>query len=108
MSHVMAISPGDAHSTPLERSRRKYPPIRILRWTFRRDDDDPIVCELALTGQDREYELRVDAEWNPTFHSVERFDDALTAFLRHAMVERRLLDAGWLLAEFESERITLH
>ena len=108
MRHLIAISPGDAHSTPLERSRRKYPPIRILRWTFRRDDDDPIVCELALTGQDREYELRLDAEWNPTFHSVERFDDALTAFLRHAMVERRLLDAGWLLAEFESERVTLH
>ena len=108
MSHVTAISPSDAQSTPLGRSGRRYRPIRILRWTFRRDDDDPIVCELALTGQDREYEVRVAAEWNPTFHSVERFDDALTAFLRHAMIERRLLDEGWVLAEFESERVTLH
>jgi hypothetical protein len=66
------------------------------------------VCELALTGQDREYELRVPATWNPTGVPVERFDDALTAFQRHAMIERQLLDDGWLLAEFESERVTLH
>jgi hypothetical protein len=109
MSQVTAISPSDAYSTPLERSDRNYRPIRILRWTFRHDDaDTAVVCELALTGQDREYELRVPAEWNPACRSVERFDDALTAFQRHAMIERRLLDEGWLLAEFESERITLH
>ena len=109
MSYVTAISPIDAYASPLERGRQNYRPIRILRWTFRRaDDDDAVVCELALTGQDGEYELRVPAEWSPTSRSVERFDDALTAFQRHAMIERRLLDEGWLLADFESERVTLH
>ena len=54
-----------------------------------------MVCELALTGEDREYESRAPADWNPTGLAVERFDDALTAFQRHAMIERRLLDAGW-------------
>jgi hypothetical protein len=109
MTHVTAISPGDAYSTPLERGRQNYRPVRILRWTFHHaDDNTAVVCELALTGQDREYELRVPAEWSPTRRSVERFDDALTAFQRHAMIERRLLDEGWVLNAFESERITLH
>ena len=73
-----------------------------------RDAPTGLVCELALTGEDREYELRVSAVWNPTGKSVERFDDALTAFQRHAMIERVLLDEGWFLHTFESERVTLH
>jgi hypothetical protein len=81
---------------------------RVLRWTFRGENDEAVVCELGLTGYDREYELRVPAEWNPTKREVERFDDALTAFQRHAMIERSLLDAGWVLDGFESEHITLH
>jgi hypothetical protein len=107
MEHVTATSPRDACTTPVERSRRNFRHISVLRWTFRRDDD-AIVCELGLTGEDREYELRVPAEWNPTHRAVERFDDALTAFQRHAMIERTLLDAGWVLDAFESERVTLH
>jgi hypothetical protein len=108
MTHVTASSPSDAYSPPVERSRRNYQHIRVLRWTFCRNDDDAVVCELSLTGQDREYELRVPAEWSPTGRSVERFDDALTAFQRHAMIERKLLDEGWALDGFESDRVTLH
>ena len=98
----------DACAPPVDRSRRNYRHIRVLRWTFRRDLEDAVVCELALTGEDREYELRVSAVWNPTGLSVERFDDALTAFQRHAMIERQLLDCGWVLDSFESERVTVH
>jgi hypothetical protein len=93
---------------PIDRSRRSYGHIRVLRWTFQRDADERVVCELALTGEDREYELRVPAEWNPTGRQVERFDDAMTAFQRHAMIERQLLDAGWALDTFESEKVTVH
>jgi hypothetical protein len=64
--------------------------------------------ELALTGEDREYELRAPAEWNPTGLQVERFDDAMTAFQRHAMIERQLRDLGWSLDEFQSEGVTIH
>jgi hypothetical protein len=106
--NVTVISPGDAYAPPVDRSRRNYQHIRILRWTFRRDGDDAVVCELALTGEDREYELRAPADWNPTGRPVERFDDALTAFQRHAMIEHRLLNAGWALDHFESERVTVH
>ena len=81
---------------------------RVLRWTFAHAADHPVVCELALTGQDRDYELRVPREWSPIGRSIERFDDALTAFQRHAMIERLLLDAGWVLDAFESERVTIH
>jgi hypothetical protein len=108
MNTVTAISPSDAYHAPVDRSRRYFRHIRVLRWTFRRDGDDAVVCELALTGEDRGYELRVPAEWNPTGLHVERFDDALTAFQRHAMVERQLLDLGWALDGFESERVTVH
>ena len=89
-------------------TRRNYRHIRVLRWTFHRDQDEWVVCELALTGEDREYELRAPAEWNPTGRQVERFDDAMTAFQRHAMIERQLLDAGWALDAFESEKVTVH
>jgi hypothetical protein len=82
--------------------------VRVLRWTFRRDGDDAVVCELALTGEDREYELRAPAEWNPTGLQVERFDDAMTAFQRHAMIERQLRDLGWSLDKFQSEGVTVH
>ena len=106
--NVTAMPHGATYEAPLDRSRRNYQHIRVLRWTFRRDGDEAVVCELALTGEDREYELRAPADWNPTGRPVERFDDALTAFQRHAMIERTLLDAGWILDGFESERVTLH
>lgn len=109
MERLPALSSTDVYTPPVEHCRHSHRHIRLLRWTFRRGGaDETVVCELALTGQDREYELRVPAEWNPTRRSVERFDDALTAFQRHAMIERILLDEGWLLDAFESERITLH
>ena len=97
-----------AQAPTVDRTRRNYRHIRVLRWTFHRDTDEWVVCELALTGEDREYELRAPAEWNPTGRQVERFDDAMTAFQRHAMIERQLLDAGWALDGFESERGTVH
>jgi hypothetical protein len=108
MARITAISTVETYSPPVERRRHNYRHIRILRWTFRRGDDDVVVCELALTGEDREYELRIPAEWNPTHKAIERFDDALTAFQRHAMIERTLLDEGWSLNSFDSEQVTLH
>ena len=107
MNTVTALSPAD-NFAGLDRSPRNFRHVRILRWTFRRDGDDAVVCELALTGQDREYELRAPAEWNPTGLQVERFDDAMTAFQRHAMIERQLRDLGWALDEFQSEGVTVH
>jgi hypothetical protein len=82
--------------------------MRVLRWNFRYPGESPVVCELCLTGQDRDYELRVPREWSPSGRSIERFDNAMTAFQRHAMIERLLLDAGWVLDAFESEKITVH
>ena len=106
--NTVTVPPIDVYAAPVDRSRRNFRHIRVLRWTFRRDGAKAVVCELALTGEDREYELRAPAEWNPTGVPVERFDNALTAFQRHAMIERRLLDAGWALEAFESERLTVH
>ena len=82
--------------------------MRVLRWNFRQDGEPPVICELCLTGYDRDYELRVPREWSPIGRSIERFDDAFAAFQRHAMIERLLLDAGWRLEAFESEKVTIH
>ena len=108
MNRLPAISTIEKYHPPVERSRHNHRHIRVLRWTFRRDADEAVVCEVSLTGDDREYELRVPAEWHPEHRSIERFDDALTAFQRHAMIECMLLDEGWLLDSFDSEQVTLH
>ena len=80
------------------------PTIRILRWTFRRDEE-VVVCELGLSGDDSAYELRVTPAWNPAGVTTERFDDAMSAFERHAAIERIFVDDGWMLEGFESEQI---
>jgi hypothetical protein len=109
MHRETPLSPADIDAAGAEIQRRHHHHVRVLRWIFRRDDDEPaVVCELALTGEDREYELRVPAEWNPTGAEIERFDDAMSAFQRHAMIERTLLDEGWELDAFESEKVTVH
>ena len=78
--------------------------VRVLRWTFTRDAEN-LFCELGLTGDDAAYQLRIDPPLNPTGISVECYDDAMTAFQRHAMIERLLLDGGWTLERFESTKI---
>ena len=78
--------------------------IRVLRWTFTRETES-VFCQLGLTGDDSAYQLRIDPPWNPTGVAVECFDDAMSAFQRHAMIERVLLDDGWTLERFESTRI---
>ena len=80
------------------------PDVQVLRWTFRRDDD-AIVCELGLNNDHSAYELRVNPPWNPAESTVEQFDDAMSAFQRHAAIERVLVSEGWLLEGFESERV---
>ena|SRR5262245_23571353 len=75
---------------------------RLLRWTFRRDAES-VVCELRLNSDDSAYELRVQSPGEPT-RPTELFDDAMSALQRQAAIERGLVDAGWLLEGFESER----
>ena len=77
--------------------------VRVLRWTFRRHAES-VVCELGLNNDDSAYELRVQWPSEPS-NSTELFDDAMSAFHRHAAIERLLVDDGWLLEGFESERL---
>jgi hypothetical protein len=76
--------------------------IRVLRWTFRRDDE-AVVCELGLNGDDSAYELKVNPPWSLTTTTTERFDDATSAFQRHAAIEKLLVSEGWMLEAFDSE-----
>jgi hypothetical protein len=76
--------------------------IRVLRWTFRRDDE-AVVCELGLNADDSAYELKVNPPWNPAATTTELFDDATAAFQRHAAIEKVLVTEGWLLEAFQSE-----
>jgi hypothetical protein len=76
--------------------------VRILRWTFRLGDE-AVVCELGLNGDSSAYELRVNPPWNPAGITSELFDDAMSAFQRHAGIERILVSQGWTLEGFESD-----
>jgi hypothetical protein len=78
--------------------------VRILRWTFRRHEA-AVVCELGLNGDESAYELRLNPPWNPAGVTTELFDDAMSAFQRHAAIERLLVNDGWMLEGFESEQI---
>jgi len=74
----------------------------MLRWTFGRDEE-MVVCELKLNGDDSAYELRIDPQHNPIGLATEIFDDATSAFQRHSAIERVLVGDGWSLERFESE-----
>jgi hypothetical protein len=75
--------------------------IRLLRWIFRRDQE-AVVCELGLNGDDSSYELRFNPPWNLEGVHTELFDDVVQAFQRNAAIERTLIDEGWMLEGFES------
>ena len=81
-----------------------HPAARVLRWTFRRDHES-FICELALNNDGSAYELRVNPTSNPSDGATELFEGALKAFQRQVAIERRLVDAGWTLEGFESQRI---
>jgi hypothetical protein len=77
--------------------------VRTLRSTFRRCDE-VIVCELRLSSDHRTYELRFNPPANPAGVTTERFDDAMSAFERHAAIERILVRDGWTLEAFDADR----
>jgi hypothetical protein len=94
----MAICATGHTATATDRS------ARVLRWTFRRDHE-AVVCELGLNKDESAYELRLNPPWNPAGITTEMFDDAMSAFQRHAAIERSLVRDGWMLEGFESERV---
>jgi hypothetical protein len=96
----MATCVTHARTAPTTRNQ----PVRVLRWTFRRGDD-AVVCELGLSVDDSAYELRINRPWSPGRTSTELFDDAMSAFERHAAIERVLVREGWMLEAFESEQL---
>ncbi|MGH7488443.1 MAG: hypothetical protein ACREMY_23020 [bacterium] len=81
--------------------------VRVLKWTFRRGGET-MTCELGLTSDNSAYELRIDPPANPAGSTTELFDDAMTAFQRHARIERILVQEGWSLDTFESQRLPRH
>jgi hypothetical protein len=75
-----------------------------MRWTFRRDEET-VVCELGLNYDHSAYELRLNPPWNLAETTTELFDDAMSAFERHAAIERILVHDGWMLEGFESQQV---
>jgi hypothetical protein len=96
---------GTSSSKALHPPASKTPDyVRVLRWTYRRDDDT-LVCEMSLTGDDSAYELRIQPPWSHVGTTTERFDDAMAAFQRQASVERILVAERWSLDRFDSDRL---
>jgi hypothetical protein len=78
-------------------------PVRVLRWTFRRQDE-VLHCELGLDRQELAYELRVRPP-DAVDGSVETFTDAIAAFTRQAALERSLVQDGWSLESFQTDSL---
>jgi hypothetical protein len=95
----MATAAGRSPSVPAPAKA-----IRVLRWTFRRGDES-VVCELGLNSDDSAYQLKLNASGNDATVTTELFDDAASAFERHASIEKVLANEGWLLEAFQSEQI---
>jgi hypothetical protein len=74
-----------------------------MRWTFRRDHET-VVCELGLNESLSAYEIRVTPVSSALNPAGELYNNAMSAFQRHAAIERQLVGDGWSLESFESER----
>lgn len=90
----------DAMPTSVHSDRR----VRVMRWTFRRNEET-VICELGLNSDHSAYELRFAPPWNPFGPTTHQFDDVMSAFQRHAGVERDLVRDGWSLESFQSMRV---
>jgi len=87
--------------TPVVAEPPAKPLVRVLIWTYGREDET-IQCRLALTPDCSAYELKIQPPWNQAGSVSELFDDALSAFERQTSIERSLMKAGFVLAQFES------
>jgi hypothetical protein len=65
----------------------------MLRWVFHRGTDT-LTCEVDAARR-HHFDVCVIPHWDLAASSIERFDDAITAFERHADIARRLREAGW-------------
>ena len=65
----------------------------MLRWVFHRGTDT-LTCEVHAARRHR-FDVCVIPHWDVAASSIERFDDAVSAFERHADIARRLREAGW-------------
>jgi hypothetical protein len=97
----MSLGISETSSTLLRRSKRH---VSVLRSVFRRQHET-VTFELGLNEDDSAYELRITPPRNPVGVASELFDDATSAFQRHAAIERTLVQTGWSLESFESDRV---
>jgi hypothetical protein len=66
---------------------------RMLRWVFHRGTST-LTCEIDASRQ-HHFDVCVIPHWDVAASSIEGFDDAVSAFERHADIARRLREAGW-------------
>jgi hypothetical protein len=79
------------------------PVSRVLRWTYRRDDER-LTCELSLTADYAAYELRIHPA-RAAHGASEQFHNAIAAFERQSALENALVRDGWYLDQFEQARL---
>jgi hypothetical protein len=65
----------------------------MLRWVFHRGTDT-LTCEIDAAGR-HHFDVCVIPHWDVAASSIEQFDDAVSAFERHAAIARRLREGGW-------------
>jgi len=76
--------------------RRTHPPL--LRWVFQRGDEQ-LLCQVHVQGA-HSVTLSIMSVGGIARTAVEKFDDALQAFQRHARIAVELREFGWTLASY--------
>jgi hypothetical protein len=84
-------------NTMVHRSRRplKPEPGGMLRWVFHRGQD-ALTCAVEVSGLRSSYDVCILPHWNLSEATVEHFDAAASALLRHAEIASRLRETGWV------------
>jgi len=75
------------------RTQASSQPAPMLRWVFHRGTDT-LTCVVDAARR-HHFDVGVIPHWDVAASSIERFDDAVSAFERHADIARRLREAGW-------------
>jgi hypothetical protein len=75
------------------KSRRAH---RLLRWVFRKGNQ-LLTCQLDRDGRHAAYMLSLVPHWDVRQSFIERHQDGVAAFQRHAAIARQLRERGWIL-----------
>jgi hypothetical protein len=75
-------------------------PVRsttLLRWAFQKGKRT-VTCCIDMVGDGSAFDVCVLPHWDLSSSTIDRFDDAASAFEHHTVIALMLRDEGWMAA----------